>query len=223
MAGHQKFGQLCLDPLFAHTGQAGSQSPESLSRIRLDLKAQLGTEPEGPQHPQGIFPKTIRRLSHAADQPLLQVADAAKQVHKTCLSAVGHGIDGEIPAFQILFQTGGKYHIFRVPAVLILAVDAVGSDLVGLFSPHDRDRAVGNPRIDGPGKQRLYLPGQGRGGDIPVPRRLSQKAVPDASAYDTCLKTAAMQCLQNILCLFGHPDMEISLCLFSGACDMIFF
>ena len=41
-----------------------------------------------------------------------------------------HRVDGEIAAAQVLPEFGGELHRFGVPAVLVLAVNPVGGDLV---------------------------------------------------------------------------------------------
>ena len=111
MGRQQQLHQLRLDPLRTDLAQVACQQPHRLSRLFLNGKSQLGRKAHRPQHPQGILAKPLLRVTHAADDALLQILIAAEAVLQSGFLIVCHGIDGKIPAFQVFFQIGGEGHL----------------------------------------------------------------------------------------------------------------
>ena len=74
-----------------------------------------------------------------------------------------------------------------MPAILILAVYAVGRDLISCFSHHDCHCSVPDPRIDRAAKQCFDLFWFRIRSNIPVIRRPAQQAIPHTASDGVCL------------------------------------
>ena len=61
---------------------------------------------------------------------MLQISHTVKHVHQTTFVIICHGIDGKIPTPQILLKVIGKGDFLWVSSILILSINAVGSNLV---------------------------------------------------------------------------------------------
>ncbi len=93
------------------------------------------------------------------------------------------GVDGEVPAAQVLLQRAGELHPVRVAAVGVGPVPAVGGHLHPVSAEH-RHRAVlqsGGGRV---GREQLQDFVRRRvGGHVPVPRRPAQQPVPHRAPH----------------------------------------
>ena len=150
---------------------------------RLDGKAQLGGEAHRPKHPQGVLGKAALRLPHAPHHPRRQVLPPAEEVHYPPVPVQGHGVDGEVPAAQVLLQGGVEGHGVRVAAVSVALLPAEGGHLHRHGAGEDGNRAVLEPCGDGPAKEGHHLLRQRRGGHVPVPRRPAQQQVPHTPSH----------------------------------------
>ena len=120
--------KLPADALPGHHGQPRRLSPDGLGGVRMDGKVQLSGQPKSPEDAQSVLLKAALRLSHAADEPGLQVGPAAETVCQPVL-VPGHGVDGKVPPGQVLRQAGGEGHLVGVAAIGVGALPAEGGHL----------------------------------------------------------------------------------------------
>ena len=155
VGGGQYLGKLCADSLCADMSQIGRDLTDGVSGLLLDFVSQLGGESHRPQDPEGILGKAFQGLTHTADNAGVYVLDSSVQIHQSLGIVISHGIDGKIPASQILLQIRGENHLFGMSAVLVLSVNAVGGNLEPLPVHHHRHRAVLQPGIHCSGEKCL--------------------------------------------------------------------
>ena len=98
MGRYQELHQLCLYPLRTDVPQVPRQWRDCLLRLLLNRKAKLCRKAHGPQHPQGIFCKTILRAADTADYPFLQIRKPAEGIHQPFLRIICHCINCKISA-----------------------------------------------------------------------------------------------------------------------------
>ena len=204
MGGGQQLGKLHLDPLLADIFKVRGDLPDGSIRLPFDGKSQLGCETDGPEDPQSVLCEPVPGTAHAPDHLFLQIPHAVKGVHDPGLMAVRHGVDGKVPAFQILQKAGREFHRIRVTAVPVLSVDAVGGHLIALAVFNNGDRPVLQPCIHSLPKDLLHLFRLCGGGDIPVSRSPAQKSIPDAAAYGKGLEAPFPYFPYDPFCLIGH-------------------
>ena len=96
-------------------------------------------------------------------------------------------------------------------SVRVLPVNAVSRYLIPFLSHHHGHGSVLYAGIHGAPEYLLYLPGQGAGGDIPVPRLPAQKHIPDASAHHIRLVSMFVQSIYNLLCRSRNSDFHVCL------------
>ena len=151
---------------------------------RVDGEAQLGGKSERPKDAQCVLGKALLRCADAADDRGGQIRLPAKWVFQSRFRAPGHGVDGEIPAGQVLRQGGGEAHGVGMAVVSVGALSTEGGDFQGHTVQQDSDCAVLQAGLNEsfPGKNFLHLLRQGGCGDVPVPGLPTQKPVPDAAA-----------------------------------------
>ena len=174
----------------------------------LDGKTQTGGKAQRPQHPQGVLGKALFRVAHTAQNAVFQVFRAAEAIDDPAVLSGGHGVDGEVPAGQVLPQAAEKKNAVGMTAVGIAGFGPEGGDLKGLSVQDHRHRTVlragqHRPQI---GKAGGGLLGTGVGAQVPVLGRQAQQAVPDAATHGVGGKTALPQALQEGLDPFGKKD-----------------
>ena len=183
MGRQQGLLQLRLDPLPGHLAQPPGVSPDGFLSLRLDGKTQLGSKPYRPQHPQGVLGKAPIGLPHAPDESGLQVLLPAETIDNCPVRPKRHGVDGKIPAGQILGQPHIKGHRIGVPSVGIAPLPAEGGHLHRPVLRQDGDRSMLDPGGDGVLKQGHDLLRPGGGTHVIIPRRPPQQQVPHAATY----------------------------------------
>ena len=102
--GPGQLHQLGTDPFRADPRELPGKGAHGTPCLRLHGKIQLRGKTDRPQDAQGILRKACPGISHGADHAMLQILYAAEQVDHAVLIAAGHGVDGKIPAPQILLQ-----------------------------------------------------------------------------------------------------------------------
>lgn len=89
--------------------------PHGFRRNRKPQGRITGSKSSHSQHTQGIFDE---RIGHMAQHPGLQVGLAAKRVlNLSRLQGAGDGVDGQIPAHQVLLKRDGRIGYHLKPAV----------------------------------------------------------------------------------------------------------
>ena len=201
MVGDEKLQKLHLNSLSADVLKVIVAGDDGLPGGGLNAEMKLTGEADGAEHPERILLEAVPGIPHAADDTVLQIVHAAEQIDEAVRIIVRHGIDGEIPAHQILPEAGGESHIVRPAVVFIQTVDAVSGHLISGLIHHDGDSTVFDAGIDGFGKKRFYLFRSGGGGDIPVGRRLSENGISDAASHRIGFVAVGGQGLYNLCCL----------------------
>ena len=149
----------------------------------FDRKAQLRGKAPSSEHPQRILPKPPFGVSYASDDSAFEVGFAIKAVGNTSVQVHGHRVNGKITAGEIFGQIWHKYHTVRVSPVVIRAVSAESRDLEALAAKQNGDGPVFDSRRDTARKERHDFLGQGRGRNVPVVDRPSEKRVAHAPAH----------------------------------------
>ena len=83
MALGQHLGQLVADPLAANEVNARGEAANRAQRFAVELEAEARSETHGAQHAQVIFFKTQLGSADSADDPGLEIGDAANVVEKS--------------------------------------------------------------------------------------------------------------------------------------------
>ena len=201
--GGQKSFQFGPDPLRGDQGQQGPVGPEAPVCLLLHRKAQGRGEPHPPEDPQRVLPEPPVRLPHAPQQPGVQVRPAAQGVRQFTPEVQSHGVDGEVPAAQVLLQRVGEGHGLGTPVVPVGPVPAEGSYLHHSAGGPDGDGAVGQARGHGPVPEDGEDPLRHRGGGhVPVLGRPAQEAVPHAAAHAPSPKARPLQGRQHLRRVF---------------------
>ena len=135
-------------------------------------------------------------------------------VYDAPFHVVGHGIDGEIPSGQILFQASGKGYCLGMTPILVNAVYPVGGYLKGsvslsgfLGTEQNRHGAMLDSRINGTQKKGFYDLRFSRSRNIPVFRFSSQKGVPNTSSDSVGFVTCLLNLSNNEFYPFGNGDL----------------
>ena len=149
----------------------------------FDRKAQLRGKAPSSEHPQRILPKPPFGVSYASDDSAFEVGFAIKAVGNTSVQVHGHRVNGKITAGEIFGQIWHKYHAVRVSSVVIRAVSAESRDLKAFSVQQNGDGPVFDSRRDAARKERHDFLGQGRGRNVPVVDRPSEKRVAHAPAH----------------------------------------
>ena len=135
-------------------------------------------------------------------------------VYDAPIHVVGHGIDGEIPSGQILFQTSGKGYRLGMTPILVNAVYPVGGYLKGsvslsgfLRTKQNRHGAMLDSRINGTQKKGFYDLRLSRSRNIPIFRFSSQKGVPNTSSDSIGFVPCLLNLPNNEFYSFGNGDL----------------
>ena len=147
MRRDKKLHKLCLNPLGTDISEILSQSADPRLRLFLDLKTKLCRKTHCPHDTQCILMKALQRITYTTDDLVLHIIHPVKKIDNPLLRMVCHGIDREISAFQILFQTGSKRHLLRMTAIFIFTVHTVSCHLITFLIHHYRDSTVLEPGI----------------------------------------------------------------------------
>ena len=113
---------------------------------------------------------------------------------------IRHGVDGEIPAAQILRQAIGKGHGLRVAAIQIIAIRAESGDLIRLARHQHSHGAVLDPRFHHAlaGKAALGLRRQRAGADIIIVRGHAACHIAHAAAHGVSLIARRVEAAQHL-------------------------
>ena len=194
---HQLF-QLRPDALRGDVPQQRPVPVNGRRRIRVNGKPKLGGEPEAPEDPQGVLVEPAVRVPHAPEDARRKVRPASQGVVQIPRQIHCHGVDGEVPAPQILLQGVGEFHGLRPPVVPVGPVPPEGGDLHAAGRRPDGDGAVAEAGGHRPvSKQGHGLLRPGGGGHVPVLRWPAQQGVPDTAAHAPGAMARRLQYLQN--------------------------
>ena len=199
VGGAEQTVDLGINALGAHALQRIPRLQGRGSGGFVQSKAQPGREAQRPQDAQSILGKALGRVAHTADHARRQVIPPAVQINNTLARSVGHGVDGKIPPGQVPGQVVHELHRIGMAVVVVVAVQAVGSHLVGFAVEHHRHRAVlfaGQNQLM-VGKQAAHFLRPGRGTDVPVPGGAAQQAVTHAAAHHIGSVPGTLQRLQQ--------------------------
>ena len=179
----------------------------------LQGEFQNGGETQRPQNAQRILAEPLVRIAHTANPPGLQIRPPGEIVHQSHVRVVGHGVDGKIPAAQILPQTAGEPHRVGMPGVRISAVYAIGGNLYRAVLLDDRQRSMRQPGLRHciaaqSVKDTCRFLRQGGGGHIPIGGRPSQQGIPHAAADHIGLVSAFIQRAKNIQHILRYGNHE---------------
>ncbi len=123
-----------LHELLAHALRRDDLQPRRHRRHGLPhglhhVQAQLGREPCGAHHAQGVVREGVLRGAGRPQHPRGQVLDAAERVHELHVRQTqGHGVDREVPAAQVLREVVPESHR-GLARVRVVVLRAVGGDL----------------------------------------------------------------------------------------------
>ena len=120
---HHHLHQLRLNTFRTDLFQGRGKSPNLLPGPAVDLISQLCGKTDCAQNPQRILTEALCGLSHTPDDPGLHVIHSPEKVYQALFLIIRHGIDGKIPALQILLQIRGKGNLPGMTAVLICSVN----------------------------------------------------------------------------------------------------
>ena len=139
------------------------------------------------------------RFPHAPQNSPLKVPKPPEGVPEGAPQVQGHGVDGKIPAPQILLQRVRKSDRLRPAMVAVRSILSEGGYLHRLVLRADGDCSVLQPRGDSPFTEQGHgLLRKGGGGHIPVHRRPAQPQVPDAAPHAPGLVAGGLQGTQKI-------------------------
>ena len=196
---------------------------QRVGRPFLDPKAQHRGEAQRAQNAQRVLTKPRVRVADAADETVPEIIRSPEGVREPVLRAPGHGVDGKVPAGQILGQRRREAHRVRVTGVGVSAVYAEGGDLDGQAAQQHRHRAVLQPGLDDPlpGEHRLRLLRQRGGGHVVVLGFGAHEPVPDAAAHGAGRVPGLTQTAQRRIHLFrklhGAPPFSCNATIISEA------
>ena len=196
-SGGQDAVQLGAHALAGHGVELPRTGHEGLLRGGLDGEAQAAGKPHGAQHPQGVLLKAAAGLPHRADDAQPEVPLAAEGVEEAAARMVGHGVDGEVAAGQVLADVGHKADLVRVAAVGVGALHAVGGCLHREPVNHGGHGAVGHTRLVHLNARRAQhalglLPGRGTG-HVHVVAGTAHEGVAHPAAHDPGLVARRLQ------------------------------
>ena len=188
----QHFFQLLPDSLRREVGQLASgrhlaHQGEGFRRYGKALSVEAGGEAGDPQDAQRIFGKGG---GDVAQQPFFQILDATVGIVELALIIFGDGVDGEIPAQQILLQRhigGGVADKAGVALTLFAFGTGEGILLLGFGV-----KKHGKVATDLGKTQRQHLFHGGADHQmIPVALRQSQQAIPHCAPNQISLQTVS--------------------------------
>ena len=199
-------GQLRQDALRGDALQQRRAPADGLGGAGFDGKPQAGGEAEAPENPQGVLLEPFFRVPHRPQDVGGQVRPPAEGVGQLPPEVDGDGVDGEIPAGQVLRQGTGKLHALRMAVVQVIAVPAEGGDLhAPPAARSDGDGAVLEPGGQGVGgEEGQYGLRLRAGGHIPIPGLPPQQGVPHRAAHAPRLMARALQAAQDLLHIFRY-------------------
>ena len=171
---------------------------DRVPRPGLERKAEPCGEAHRPHDAERVLVEARVRIADAADDAALDILHAAVEIHEAPLIVVGHRIDREIPAHQVVPQIRGERHLIRMAPVGVAAIDPVGRDLEAFVVQHDRHRAVPDPRVDGSSKAGLHLLRLRGRGDVPVLRGEGQHGISHTAANGIGFKPMPLQNVDDI-------------------------
>ena len=183
------FGGDDLDPL----GHRGHGLPHGLRHGQT----QLGAEPRGTHHAQGIVRERVLRGPGGAQHTGVQVLDPAERVHELhARQPQGHGVDGEVAASQVFGQIVPEGH-GGLAGIGVVRLGAVGGDLqlhAGLAHPDGPEFPADLPVCIRPVPDQLEgLIGARVRGEVQVQRVPAQQEVAYGPAHQGQLVSGAVE------------------------------
>ena len=125
MCGQENLVQFFSNAFSADNLQSLSIAAKGIFCLLLNIKAQLRGETHTTKHTQRIIREGDIRIQRCTNQSIFQVVYTIKRVHQftetIVIQADGQGIDGEIAAALIIFQSTIFHHrLARVVAIAFL-------------------------------------------------------------------------------------------------------
>ncbi len=162
--------------------------------VRVEGGLQRGDEASGAEHPEPILGEALGRLADGADDPLLEVAEAAEGVDEGVgVEVEGDGVDGEVAAGQVLGDLGEVAYLVGAASVGVGALAPEGGHLVGVAVEEHGDGAVVDPGGDDPGEEALHLLGERVGAHVVVSDLLAPEQVTDGAPHHPGLLAGAAE------------------------------
>ena len=106
-----EFDQLVADAFGGNDGDALRHPAHGQADVGVHRDAQLGGEPGGAHHAQGIVGEGVLGGARRGQHRGVEVPDAAERVNEfKGRQAQGHRVDGEVAAQQVVSERGAKSH-----------------------------------------------------------------------------------------------------------------
>ena len=111
--GFHDFVQFVGNPFAGENREPAGVAANGVFGFRDDLEPQLGSEPDGAQHAQGIVAVGRIGIERGADDAVVEVADAAEGIHQRAVilaaEAESQCVDGEVTPL-LIFLKGAVFH-----------------------------------------------------------------------------------------------------------------
>lgn len=184
-------------------------------------KVELGDEPAGPVHAQGVFGVAPARVADSAQNAPFQVFLAAVVVVDPAVQVHGHGVYRKIAAGQVVPQVvaepdfGGPVDVRAVA----FAAESRHFGAVAVHDDHDDAHVLAQlvhdlPAFAAGNFADLFRPGGRR--HIEIARRLAGKQVPHGAAHDVGFVTRGRQGRQDLHNIRWEPVGHDGLLPFRG-------
>ena len=201
--------------LGGYGGERGGCGVEGRLGGRLHHEAEPAGEAHRAQHAQGVLAEARRRIAHAADHAGRKVILAAIGVQQATAGMVGHGVDREVTAREVLADVVHEGDGVRMAQVGVGALHAKRRDLDGGALDDAGHGAVGRARlVHGDARRRAgglrLLPSQAATHVHVVVGRAAQR-VAHPAAHDPRFAAGALEDLDEAkrgARQLGHPRHE---------------
>ena len=128
---------------------------------------------------------------------VIKILYPIKFINKAIALIICHCIDCKIPAFKVIDKLCRKFNAFRMPSILIFAINSVCSHFVSGMVHHNRYSTMLYACINSLFKKWLYLLWSCGRSNIPVIRVASKYTVPYTAAYCICFISVIFNGLYN--------------------------
>ena len=198
--------QLVADPLggyLADRVQGGGNAGEG---PLFDVEVELSREAAGPQGSQAVLEEALEGIAYGPNDPGLEIPAPGVGVQDTFFGQViGYGVDGEVPAFQVLLDRRCEHDSVGSASVPILLVDPKGGNFEADTPKQNGHGPVLDPGGNDPAETTLNLLRQGVSGDVEVRDSPAQQHVPNRSADEVALETGSPETRGKVLDDPGNP------------------
>ena len=179
--GQEQLAQLIAHPLRGNDADARGHLLHGLGRVRGQIEAELRGEPRGTHHPQGVIAEGDLGGGWGPQAPLGERVEAVIRVAEAQVGQPqGHGVDGEVPAPQVVFELVPEGDD-RLAGHPVIGIGAIGRDLDAGLTADAADGAEVAPDVPGrirPGSQQSLDLGRARtGGEVQVDGRAPEEGI----------------------------------------------